>query len=207
MIHRAPILPTIIVATAVATMIGLGLWQLGRARERDLLHERLLERLALPIVEYPYRASSDDDFLFRRVSARCERVTGWRARGGESTQGKTGWRRIAVCRSPLDTAFLIDLGIAAEPGGVADWRGGEVRGRAVREPDARGPFERMFGQERPRRLMIVSEQAAPGLAPSKQPNPREESNSSWSYMVQWFLFAATAVVIYALALRSRWRAK
>lgn len=188
-------------------MITLGFWQLGRARERDRLHERLIERLSLPDAEYPYFAPADENFLFRRVAAQCERVEGWQTRAGVSAEGATGWRRIARCRSPFGTSFLADLGIAAQPAGEVKWAGGVVRGRAVRSPDNRGPFERLFGPAPPRRLMIVAESAAPGLSPSKQPDPAEESNSSWSYMVQWFLFAVTALVIYALALRNRWRGR
>ena len=48
-------------------------------------------------------------------------------------------------------------------------------------------------------------QSCPGLIASRQPDPSEETNSSWSYTGQWFLFALTALVIYALALRKRWR--
>ncbi|MBX9896999.1 MAG: SURF1 family protein [Qipengyuania sp.] len=207
MTRRLPVFATLVVAAAAATMIALGFWQLGRARERDRLHERLIERLDLPEAEYPYRTPADEDFLFRRVTAQCERVASWQTRAGVRADGPTGWRRIASCRSPLGTTFLADLGIAARPAGEVAWAGGVVRGRAIREPDNRGAFERLFGPAPPRRLMIVAESAAPGLAPSKQPDPADESNSSWSYMVQWFLFAATALAIYALALRSRWRAR
>ena len=34
---KLPIIPTILVALAVATMIGLGIWQLDRMRQKETL--------------------------------------------------------------------------------------------------------------------------------------------------------------------------
>ncbi|MEH6723965.1 MAG: SURF1 family cytochrome oxidase biogenesis protein, partial [Qipengyuania sp.] len=34
---RFPIVPTVIVAAAIATMIALGVWQLGRMNEKEAL--------------------------------------------------------------------------------------------------------------------------------------------------------------------------
>jgi cytochrome oxidase assembly protein ShyY1 len=65
--------------------------------------------------------------------------------------------------------------------------------------------DRIMHRQAPRPLMVVAETPAPGLVASRQPDPREETNSSWAYTGQWFLFALTALVIYVLALRKRWR--
>jgi surfeit locus 1 family protein len=40
---------------------------------------------------------------------------------------------------------------------------------------------------------------------SAPPSPDNIPNNHLSYAVQWFLFAGIAGVIYALALRQRWR--
>lgn len=40
---------------------------------------------------------------------------------------------------------------------------------------------------------------------SAPPSPDTIPNNHLSYAVQWFLFAGIAAVIYALALRQRWR--
>jgi surfeit locus 1 family protein len=53
--------------------------------------------------------------------------------------------------------------------------------------------------------MIVNESAAPGLKPSPLPDPSSVPNNHLSYAVQWFIFAAIALIIYGLALRKRWR--
>ena len=206
MTRRIPVLPTLIVLIAAATMIALGFWQLGRAHERDRMHRQVVERLRLPVAPYPYRNPGDAAFLYRRVSATCAAVEGWETRAGRSAAGRTGWRQIATCRGPGGGAtFLVDMGIASAPTDRASWRGGAVTGRAIRGPDHRRPLERLLGRKKEQPLMIVSESAAPGLAPSQQPDPSDDANSSWSYTVQWFLFAATALVIYVLALRKRWR--
>lgn len=202
---RIPVFATIVVALAVATMIALGFWQLGRARERDRLHEELVARVALPTATYPHAAPTDLAFLYRRVTAQCARVTGWQTRGGEGQGGGKGWARIATCVAPSGSRFLVDMGIARAPSGTVAWSGGEVTGRAVREPDTRSAWQRLTAPEPARALMIVAETPAPGLDASKQPDPADESNSSWSYTVQWFLFAATAAIIYTLALRRRRR--
>jgi cytochrome oxidase assembly protein ShyY1 len=202
--RRIPVLPTIAVAIAVATMIALGVWQLGRAYERDAAKERMIAHAALPMVEYPYADPVREDLLFRRLSATCTAVRSWETRGGESAAGQSGWRRIATCLSPKGTTFQADMGVSPSPEGQPAWQGGTITGAAVRAPDVSAMSDRLMHRQAPRPLMVVAETPAPGLAASRQPDPREETNSSWAYTGQWFLFALTALVIYALALRRRW---
>ena len=52
---RFPLLPTLLVAAAVATMIALGLWQLRRADEKEALQARYERNLALPPIALPRR--------------------------------------------------------------------------------------------------------------------------------------------------------
>ncbi len=52
---------------------------------------------------------------------------------------------------------------------------------------------------------VVSARALPGLQASAAPNPSDMPNNHLAYAVQWFAFAATALIIYALALRKRMR--
>jgi surfeit locus 1 family protein len=72
---------------------------------------------------------------------------------------------------------------------VLKWDGGELGG--VIAPGGR----------------LVADQPLPGLEASARPDPRDVPNNHWSYAVQWFLFALTALVIYTLALRKRLAAK
>lgn len=205
MTSRVPLLPTVAVAIAIATMIYLGFWQIGRAHERDAGKARMVAQSRLPLAEYPYANPADEGLLFRRLTATCTQVRSWETRGGEGVDGTSGWRHIATCGSPSGTAFQADMGVSTAPSGRPAWQGGRVTGHAVRAPDTSGLADRLLHRKSIRPLMIVAETPAPGLVPSRQPDPGAEANSSWSYAGQWFLFALTALIIYLLALRKRWR--
>jgi cytochrome oxidase assembly protein ShyY1 len=53
--------------------------------------------------------------------------------------------------------------------------------------------------------MLVADQPASGLQPSAPPSIADIPNNHMAYAVQWFLFAATALVVYGIALRRRLR--
>jgi surfeit locus 1 family protein len=205
MIRRLPVIPTILVLGAVATMIGLGIWQIGRAQEKDARTATLAERVTLPPTTYPYDAPRDESLLYRTLRADCSQVLGWDALGGKDTRGRNGWRQVATClHAPTDTRFKADMGVSPDPQVRPEWTGGKIRGRAILEPDARGLGALVTRAERDAKLMIVAEEAAAGLVPSAQPQPMAaEENSSWAYAGQWFFFALTALVIYGFALRPR----
>jgi cytochrome oxidase assembly protein ShyY1 len=188
-------------------MIALGFWQLGRAYERDAAKARMIAHARLPVIDYPYADPVREDLLFRRLSADCTGVQSWETRGGEGVNGQSGWRHIATCVSPQGTAFQADMGVSASPDGQPSWHGGTIVGAAVHAPDVSSMGDRIMHRQAARPMMVVAETPAPGLIASRQPDPREETNSSWAYTGQWFLFALTALVIYVLALRKRWREK
>jgi cytochrome oxidase assembly protein ShyY1 len=75
---RFPLIPTILVAAAVATMIALGFWQLRRAGEKDALAERYLANRALPAMALQTAGPVDESQLYRRASAFCLEVVEWR---------------------------------------------------------------------------------------------------------------------------------
>ncbi|KPP93370.1 SURF1 family cytochrome oxidase biogenesis protein [Erythrobacter sp. HL-111] len=205
MIRRLPVLPTILVLAAVVAMIGLGIWQIGRAQEKDTRIATLAQRVELPPASYPYADPYDESFLYRTLEAECSEVLEWEAIGGKDTRGRNGWRQIATClHAPTGTRFKADMGVSADPGAEPRWAGGAIRGRAILEPDERGLGELVTRAQRDARLMIVAEQAPDGLVPSAQPQPlAAEENSSWAYAGQWFFFALTALVMYGFAIRSR----
>lgn len=198
---RLPILPTLIVLAAVATMIALGIWQLERRHEKEALIARYRANQALPAIAFP-RPPADAALLFRRTSAFCLRVTGWRTEGA----GAAGYRHLAECATGAEgPGFLVDLGAAPDPRFQPKWKGGPVRGWIVPERSDRSWLAALFAPREPLRLMIVSDIPAPGLTAPKRPDPASLPNNHLAYAVQWFLFAASALVIYALALRQRWR--
>jgi cytochrome oxidase assembly protein ShyY1 len=53
------------------------------------------------------------------------------------------------------------------------------------------------------RMRLVAASPPPGLEPSAPPSLASIPNNHRSYALQWFSFAAIALIIYALALRKR----
>lgn len=188
--RRWPLIPTLLVAAAVATMIGLGIWQLGRMQEKRELIAQYERAANLPQVAWPSVPPADDSLLFRRAAGFCLEVTGWRATAGQNAGGEGGWSHIASC----STGGLEGPGMQADMGWSKQsttpaWRGGEVAGVIV--PDSK------------HRIRLVSSKPAPGLEPSAPPSPDTISNNHLLYAIQWFFFAAAAAVIYVLALKRR----
>ena len=60
MIRRLPVLPTILVAMAVAVMIGLGVWQVQRAQWKEALLERYASAGQQPAMAWPAMAPSEE---------------------------------------------------------------------------------------------------------------------------------------------------
>jgi hypothetical protein len=147
-----------------------------------------------------------DDVLFRRAAATCLEVVEWQREGGRTAKGGTGWRQIASCRTGAEgPALRVDMGITSDPDFTPGWKGGAATGTITRAPDHRPLLSNLFGKAPPPGLMLVAEQAAPGLEPSARPDPSGVPNNHLAYAVQWFIFAGLAVVIYLIALRRRQR--
>jgi surfeit locus 1 family protein len=204
-VTRLPILPTLIVAAAVIIMIRLGIWQIHRADEKEALLARYAHNATLPVMALPVTRPLDAALIFRRATALCPRVTGWRVTGGRSASGTPGTRFLADCSVGEGPGFVADMGVSADPRFRPDWSGGYLLGRVMPEPARGGILDRVLRRGPLRRAMVISEKAAPGLLPSAQTTPGDMPNNSRSYAIQWFFFAATAAIIYLLALRRRRR--
>jgi surfeit locus 1 family protein len=184
---RIPLVPTLLVAAAVAVMIWLGLWQVQRLHWKEALLARYAAAAGKPAVAFP-RVPTDQTLLFRRSDAFCLQPVGWRASAGRSRTGESGWRHVADCRTGAEgPGIAVDMGWSrqSEP---PQWKGGAVKG--------------MIGPDRGGQILLVSDEAAPGLVPSASPSLSDIPNNHFAYAVQWFLFAGVAVAIYAIAL---WR--
>jgi len=201
---RFPLIPTILVALAVAAMIGLGVWQLERRGEKLAALQQYAANFDKPEMAFP-RLPVGDQYLFRRATAYCLQVVGWQSQGGRSINGSNGYRHLAQCRTGAEGAvLLIDMGVAPDPKFQPVWKGGQVTGTITHAPDHRPLLAGLFDSE-PKHLMLISESAAPGLEPTARPDLSSVPNNHLAYAVQWFLFAAVASVIYLLALK--WRQK
>ena len=206
MTRKLPLIPTVIVVAAVATMLALGVWQYSKSGAKTALIANYRAAAGKPAIAYPPLAPVPAEALFRRSSALCLKVVGWQVEAGRSMDGKSGYRHIAQCSTGAEgPGLLADMGVSSDPAAKPSWTGGPVEGVISTEPDHNSLVSRIFGRDVPLRPMLVADAAAPGLAPSAKPSPEDVPNNHLSYAVQWFLFAIAASVIYVLALRKRWR--
>lgn len=202
---RWPVVSTVVVALAVATMIGLGVWQLQRKGEKEALIATFRANAGRPALAFPVLPPIPTEAMFRPSSVYCLEVVGWETVGGRAADGTVGYRHIARCRTGAEgPGALVDMGVAQDPAVRPAWRGGgEVRGRITTAPSHSSVLARSLGKAAPSVPMLVAAQPAPGLKPSAPPSPESIPNNHLAYAGQWFFFAAVAAVIYFLALRRR----
>lgn len=203
---RIPLIPTLLVAVAVAAMIAMGVWQLHRRELKQAMIARYAANRDLPAIALP--RFPDEGALYRRASAMCLQPVGWHADAGRAADGSTGWRLIADCRTGAEgPGFAVQLGIAPASDTRPAWRGGVVRGIVVHAPQHRSLIEGLWHRDQaPRGLMIVADTPPVGLKANAAPDPADLPNNHLAYAVQWFAFAGVAAAIYAVALRRRMRA-
>ncbi|HEU5481644.1 MAG TPA: SURF1 family protein [Sphingomicrobium sp.] len=194
MTRKIPLLPTLLVAAAIAVMIGLGVWQIGRAKWKDALLEQYRAAANLPPIAFPTAPSSEPLPLFRWATGFCLKPVGRRAIAGENRSGETGYAHIVLCSTGAEgPGMAVEVGWSKDPNAKWQWAGGPVTG--------------VIAPDRQHRMRLVAASAPPGLQPSALPSLRSIPNNHRFYAVQWFLFAAIALVIYVLALRKRQRAE
>jgi surfeit locus 1 family protein len=188
--RRIPIVSTIVVLAAVAAMVSLGVWQLHRKQWKEALIARYEHaQQASAEVPWPGGPGEYEAALYHRSRVNCAAVTGMAARSGRSAADQAGWAHIAHCTLPGGGEADVALGWSNDPA-PAQWRGGPVSGWVAGSSDG---------------VRLIASPPQAGLAQLAPPDPRDLPNNHLSYAVQWFLFATTALVIYGLALRKRWR--
>lgn len=204
---RLPIIPTIIVAIAIAVMIALGIWQLQRASQKDALLALYNANLNRPAMAFPRTAPIPAEAMFRRSSVMCLEVIGWRTSGGRAADGTTGYRHIAQCRTGggEGPGALVDMGVARDPQFKPVWNGGRVAGTITTEPDSTSLIGKVTSRAPALAPMLVATTPGQGLQASARPSPENVPNNHIAYAGQWFFFALAAGVIYFLALRRRAR--
>ena len=203
--RAVPIMPTIIVVLAAVLMVRLGIWQLHRLHEKEALLARYAANQTKRPLPFVALFPVNDDSLYRRTSAFCLNVVGWKAEAGRSADGASGWRHIASCRTGAEgPGIAVDMGVSGDSA-APNWKGGPVSGRLTWSSSGQPLIARLFATPETPSPLIVSDTAAPGLKPTIQPNPADIPNNHLSYAVQWFLFAGVALIIYAVALWQRAR--
>lgn len=184
-----PIAPTLIVLVAVAIMVRLGVWQLDRLHQKQAMLAQYAAAEADRSV-HPWDGGQPLPAPYSLVAATCAQVSGVAAQAGENEAGQAGWAQVASCTLSGGAAARVVLGWSRDPAQVR-WAGGPVTGTFVDRGKA-GP-------------LIYTAPPQAGLQPIARPDPRDLPNNHLAYAVQWFAFAAVALVIYALALRKRSR--
>jgi cytochrome oxidase assembly protein ShyY1 len=191
MIRKLPLLPTLVVAVAVAMLIALGFWQLRRAGEKEALLAQYRAAQNLPPISFPTSPIGSDRLpLFRYSTGVCLRPVSKRSTAGENRHGEPGYVMIVDCSTGAEgPGMSVELGWSKNPNVVVKWPGGPVSG--------------IIAPDRKTRMRLVAATSPPGLEPSAPPSIDQIPNNHRSYAVQWFLFALIAAVIYALALRKK----
>ena len=191
MTGRVPVFPTILVVAAAAIMVALGFWQLGRMDDKAALIEsseaaaRKSGRLAWSeVVDDPGAAH------YRRTTAPCARLLSLGSRAGRNSRGQSGWAHIATCDTGFGDIVEVALGWSRDPS-APDWEAAPLVGTVTGGVD--GP------------LRVTAEKPPAGLTPLARPDPADLPNNHLAYAGQWFFFAITALAIYWLALRRKWR--
>ena len=185
-----PIVVTIIVLAAVATMVGLGIWQLQRAEWKNGLLAQYEAAGNKPEIAYPSVPVEKDPPYFRRSSVNCLEVVGWRATSGRSAAGQSGWAHIAECRTSGAEGPGAQVVVGwSKTSENPDWEGGLVSG--VIAPDSQSI------------IRLVASEPIGKLERNQTPSLDDVPNNHLSYAVQWFLFAGIALIIFVIALRGR----
>ena len=189
-LRRLPLIPTLLVAAAVATMIALGIWQIARAGEKQAMLARYAAAQGLPEIAFPTIPMPGEPPLYRRASGLCIRVVGWNATAGADRKGEPGYSHFASCSTGAEgPGMVVDAGWSKDPNAKSSWTGGKVSG--------------VIGPDRKARFRLVSGDGLGGLAASAPPSHASIPNNHRFYAAQWFFFALAALVIYTLALRKR----
>lgn len=184
-LRRIPVIPTLLVLAAIGVMIALGFWQLGRMHQKEALLAHYAAASGMSAdVPFPQDASATEMALYRHATVDCREVTNATTIAGKSAKGESGVAHIVDCKLADGGTARIALGWSRDPKDPV-WRGGVVQGIV-----APGP-------------RLVADPPLAGLQANFRPDPADIPNNHLSYAVQWFLFAATALVIYALALWKR----
>jgi surfeit locus 1 family protein len=201
-----PILATIIVLLLAGIMVALGMWQLKRHEEKRTAIAQMQANLSRPPTSFPALGPVPGYAMFRKSSVQCLYVSGWSVEAGIAADGSRGFRYIAQCVTGAEgPGALIALGIGGKPDLKPAWTGGRITGWITQEPDHRSLFSRMAGRAHALRPMLIASTATAGLKVSAPPRVEDVPDNHLGYAVQWFVFAALALIIYALALVRRTR--
>jgi surfeit locus 1 family protein len=196
--RRLPVLPTIVVAGAVAVMIALGVWQLQRAAWKERLLAQYAGAASLPVVDLDPLLDGHGPvppLSFRRVLITCAaRDAAPDIRAGRSAADVPGQVYVIPCRpgaAGLAGRIRVNAGWANRPDAVERLSLSGIVAGHLGPVEGDGP------------VTLTAATASPPLVRSQPTSIDNIPNNHLLYALQWFFFAAAALVIYLLALRKR----
>lgn len=196
--RRLPLIPTIVVAAAVAAMVWLGLWQIQRARWKERLLAQYTEAASMPALDLDPLLDGDGPLpplSFRRALVTCRAVdVAPQVRTGRSARDAVGQVYLVPCRpgaAGLAGRLVINAGWAPRFDAASRLSLGGIVAGHLGAVDEDGP------------IILTAATASPPLAPSRPTRIETIPNNHRLYAFQWFFFAAAAALIYWLALRRR----
>jgi len=196
--RRLPVVPTLVVALAVAAMIALGIWQLQRARWKEGLLAQYAAAAAMPAVDLDpllERRAQLPPLSFRRALISCDaEAAEAEIRAGRNLGDEPGQAYVIPCRPGAEGPagrIRVNVGWSARPDGP---RRISLHGLVAGRLGA-------IGEDGP--VILIAATPVPPLAASRPPSLDSIPNNHRLYALQWFLFAAAALIIYLLALRKR----
>jgi surfeit locus 1 family protein len=177
-------------------------------QQRRAVNALVAARWALPPLLIRDRSVSADSARQRRVTARgVYEYAAEKTWPGRSFQGTPGVALITPLRLPDGSAVLVDRGWVPSPDAyhvdATRYREPDtatIAGLALVPPRGRGDVETKGYL--PFVIQLETPDPARGL-PRRWPQPELSEGSHLSYVIQWFSFAAIALVGTAALLRSR----
>ena len=203
--RKPPLLATLTVLLAVGIMIALGFWQIHRRDWKEAMLARFAaaEQITTPLIvtgaDLPANAA------YRHVRWDCPETRADQVVGGANATGHYGWAHVFVCMHGDGAATTMVPVVIGWSSGVIpiQWAGGAISGVAVPGPKSGVMLPPTSAGPRETAWHIIADPPLAGFMANASPDPRDIPNNHWSYAIQWFAFAATALIIYALALRRR----
>lgn len=232
---RFPLIPTVVVLAAVAIMIALGFWQLGRLEEKQALIAEY--QAAQANKGFQFLDPSLPEAAYTRTIEYCGDPDDQKAVAGRNARGQSGWVHVVRCSiggawpETEEAVRTLDALHMAASGVKRPLTDAEVQSmikdmKETRLPDhVLQPADLVLGwSQSPDQVAweggfvagtivpigelgfkIVADPPLAGLMANAKPDPTDLPNNHLAYAGQWFFFALTALVIYVLALRRKQR--
>jgi surfeit locus 1 family protein len=222
---RVPRSITVFVTLAVvlsALFVRLGFWQLARLGERRAINAITAARLAHGETPFKELRHEAEPALRRTMLVGIPDAANEFMITGRSRDGSPGVHIVTPVRVPgSDTAVLVNRGwVYAADAATADlarWREprAEFHGYSLQLPASglppvvKGRSLRPFGIEGVRKLVpypvrdlyLVSQDSQSDQTPARLPMPALDEGPHMAYAIQWFSFAAIALVGAAIVIR------